>query len=735
MFASLPGALRALVIFSTIAIGMFSLAAQEARAQGATIDWADAGIASQGSLPSGTTATGDDGTVATVEYSVATQGGGSFDPAFAPTFVSYFSGTIGGAQSPLLSGFDDQSYDPRDKVTITISLDRAVTGLQFSLGDIDTGNFIDAVEVLYDDNAAGSFTNAAPTAGFWTTGSSVTRTNDATVDGWRGTANSTTASTNGNINFDFGSQSVQRIRIVYFSYTGSGDPSSQFLAISDFDYDAPGADLSLTKTLIGSPPVSGGSATWRLTASNAATSQLTANNVAVTDTFPSGFTFTSASGDGSFNSGSGVWSVGTLAPGASASLTITGTISSASGTSVTNIAEITASSAFDPDSTVNNGVASEDDYATATFTVQSGRQPGIPPVLSCPAGSSIFDWDAIPGWTDGSTDNTYAFASFGNIRFQISNDGVFLNSANFGGQTPTVHNYYSGGISPAEDSLHMLANQANQAGVATVTITLPRSFTGLQFSIFDVDFGNNQFADRVEVIGSNGGTNVSPILTNSNANYVSGNAVIGDLGSGNAEALGNMVVTFTAPVDTVTIRYGNHTTAPANPGQQGISVHDINVCDPFTTLNVSKVSTVISDPVNGTTNPKAIPGATVEYLITVTNTGASETDADSVVVWDEGPADAKMCLISRSGGPVIFADTDNDDGLIYDYGGTGDVQLDLAVTGDDLEFSSNSGTTFDYVPSADAQGCDSAITDFRVRPGGAFSAGGDFTVTVRYVIE
>ena len=40
------------------------------------------------------------------------------------------------------------------------------------------------------------------------------------------------------------------------------------------------------------------------------------------------------------------------------------------------------------------------------------------------------------------------------------------------------------------------------------------------------------------------------------------------------------------------------------------------------TLSVAKSEVVISDPVNGLTNPKAIPGATVEYTLSITNTGA-----------------------------------------------------------------------------------------------------------------
>jgi len=44
-------------------------------------------------------------------------------------------------------------------------------------------------------------------------------------------------------------------------------------------------------------------------------------------------------------------------------------------------------------------------------------------------------------------------------------------------------------------------------------------------------------------------------------------------------------------------------------------------------LTVLKSSRVVSDPVNGTTNPKAIPGATVEYCITVANASGAATAA------------------------------------------------------------------------------------------------------------
>ena len=55
------------------------------------------------------------------------------------------------------------------------------------------------------------------------------------------------------------------------------------------------------------------------------------------------------------------------------------------------------------------------------------------------------------------------------------------------------------------------------------------------------------------------------------------------------------------------------------------------------TLTLDKRSTVIDDPVNGTTNPKLIPGATVEYCIAVSNASGG-ADANSIAVSDILPA-------------------------------------------------------------------------------------------------
>ena len=51
-------------------------------------------------------------------------------------------------------------------------------------------------------------------------------------------------------------------------------------------------------------------------------------------------------------------------------------------------------------------------------------------------------------------------------------------------------------------------------------------------------------------------------------------------------------------------------------------------------LTVAKSSLVISDPMNGSTNPKAIPGAVVEYTVTVSNAAGATATASNIALTD-----------------------------------------------------------------------------------------------------
>ena len=383
------------------------------------------------------------------------------------------------------------------------------------------------------------------------------------------------------------------------------------------------ADLSLTNVVSAATPNDRVNITYTLTVTNSAASNLTTTGVVVRDLLPSGVQFVSYSGSGTYNSGSGDWSVGTLAPGQSQTLIITAMVTAGDTVTVANPAEVVSSGVVDLDSTPGNGFSGEDDYASASFTVAVSRAAGTAPTLTCAAGSALFDWDA-QAWTAGATSNSYALTGPGTVAFGITNvNGAFLNNATYGGQSPAKQTAVTGGLAGGQNSLEQLVDLTSQSATVDTTITLGSAVPGLQFTIFDVDFSNNQFADKVTVTGTLNGVSVTPTLTNGSANFVIGNSAYGDATSADAQANGNVVVTFTGAVDTVVIKYGNHSYAPTNPGQQGIALHDITICRPVTSITVTKVSSVLSDPVNGTTFPKAIPGAVVEYCILITNSGTA----------------------------------------------------------------------------------------------------------------
>lgn len=422
----------------------------------------------------------------------------------------------------------------------------------------------------------------------------------------------------------------------------------------------PYADLSLTKSVSNAAPAFGTSINYVLSVTNAGASTLTATGVTVQDTLPAGFTFTGASGFGSYNSATGVWTVGSIPAGTTRTLTISGTVAATAGASVTNIAEISASSAFDPDSTPGNSAAGEDDIDSAAFTVSGARVAGTPPTLVCPVGTTIYDWDSV-SWTAGTTSASPSLTAIGTASFNMAiSGGSFLSNATYGGQSPTRQNVVTGGMSPAQYSIFQLVDFTSQAGTVTSTITLPTAVPGAQLRLFDVDYASGQFADRVTVTGTYNGSAVYPVLTNGTANYVVGNSAYGDVLSADSSSDGTVVATFNTPVDSITIEYGSHSLAPANPGQQGMAIHDITFCRPVANLTIAKTSSIVSDPVNGTSNPKAIPGATMRYCLLVTNNGSAT--ATGINVADPLPAATTFVAGSlRSGTSCAGATTIEDD--------------------------------------------------------------------------
>ncbi|HEY0026932.1 MAG TPA: hypothetical protein VGC35_03590 [Allosphingosinicella sp.] len=147
-------------------------------------------------------------------------------------------------------------------------------------------------------------------------------------------------------------------------------------------------------------------------------------------------------------------------------------------------------------------------------------------------------------------------------------------------------------------------------------------------------------------------------------------------------------------------------------------------------LTIVKASQVYSDPVNGTANPKAVPGGVLTYTISVANPGSGTVDSGTLVVLDATPANLQLFVgdLISGGGPLVFQQGSTPSALTYTY-------TSLASTTDDIEFSNNSGSTWTYTPVPNTLGVDPAVTHFRIRPKGAMAGNSSFSVQVRYRVK
>lgn len=414
------------------------------------------------------------------------------------------------------------------------------------------------------------------------------------------------------------------------------------------------ADLSMTKTVSNATPASGNSISYTLSVTNSASSPAAALSVTVLDELPLGVSFVSATGTGAYNSSTGVWTVGNIPVGATRTLTINVTVTAGLGTTIQNGAEVASSSVVDLDSVPGNGSTTEDDDAFVSFTTTGTRTAGIPPTLVCPNGSTLLDWNA-QSWTSGSLTGTANVTNIGAIGFNVTTQGTF--------SVPLQLNATITGGTTGQNSLYQNVEYSTRSQTTTTVVSLPTAVPGAQFTIFDVDYAANDFADKMTITGSYNGSPVSAILTNGITNYVFGNVAIGDVTATDTTNQGNVVATFSSPVDTITIVYGNHTTAPADPDGQAIAINDFTFCNPQTTLSVTKLSSVVSDGVSAS-NPKAIPGAIIRYCILISNSGSATSS--NIVATDTIPANVTYIPGSMLSGTncagAATAEDDNNSG-------------------------------------------------------------------------
>jgi uncharacterized repeat protein (TIGR01451 family) len=151
---------------------------------------------------------------------------------------------------------------------------------------------------------------------------------------------------------------------VTFAPTGAGLDSATLTATSrkgataTLDLTGTGAqqaDLSLAKTVSDSTPNVGDTVFFTVTLANAGPDAAT--NVTVQDLLPIGLSFVSATpSQGTYDSVTGVWTVGTVTPGTPQTLVISAQV--VSPATETNTATISHSDQFDPNTANNTATVS-----------------------------------------------------------------------------------------------------------------------------------------------------------------------------------------------------------------------------------------------------------------------------------------------------------------------------------------------------------------------------------------
>ncbi len=143
----------------------------------------------------------------------------------------------------------------------------------------------------------------------------------------------------------------------------------------------------------------------------------------------------------------------------------------------------------------------------------------------------------------------------------------------------------------------------------------------------------------------------------------------------------------------------------------------------------TKTSAAYWDPVNGFTNPKMIPGAIVNYTITVSNPGTLPITADSIFAIDALPNLVSMIVGdfgAAGSGPISFSPGAST--LTYAFAG-------LASLTDNIDFSSDGGANWTMTPSPGANNADASVTHFRITPKGAMAPGSTFSFIFRALIK
>ncbi len=155
------------------------------------------------------------------------------------------------------------------------------------------------------------------------------------------------------------------------------------------------------------------------------------------------------------------------------------------------------------------------------------------------------------------------------------------------------------------------------------------------------------------------------------------------------------------------------------------TVIDVKLAVTAKTITISTAYATTWDAVNGTHYPKTLPGARQRIATTVTNPDSIAIDSNTVQLNLAVPPRASIALDGDKSG--------NSDFIRFTEGTTpSKVTITYTSPGsatDDVDFSSDGGSSWTYTPVAGSPSSQAAVTNIRLRPRGAMFPTSSFVVS------
>jgi uncharacterized repeat protein (TIGR01451 family) len=496
------------------------------------------------------------------------------------------------------------------------------------------------------------------------------------------------------------------------------------------------ADLGLTKTVDNAAPALGTNVTFTITVTNNGPNNAT--GVVVNDFLPDGLTYVSDDGGGAYVPGTGLWTVGALANGASATLHITATVIDTGA--IDNVASIAASTPLDPnaanDTAQSNLLAPRSADLHMTF--------GANVATANPGGSIIYtltvkNLGQDPAYSVDVQEDFPAFPALNPVSFTAS-QGVYnpatghwdLASLETGSTatlsfTVTAPNFAGNLVNNASTvSLKAASraadpNPADNSASVTVQVLSPATVSATKSVSGSFTEGG---AITYTVVLTNSGAfdqqnNTGPELTDvlpSQLTLVSASATAGtataNLGTntvtwdGVVPAGGSVTVTIHATVKTGTAlqTVTNQATVNYDANGDGTNEAAASSDNPATQPAGDATSFVVVSPASIGTHTKTVSGSfqeggTVTYTVTISNPSATaQLDNPGDEFTDVLPVGLTLVSASASSGTAV-ADVPNRtvhwNGTIAANGGSVTITITAIVnTGTAGSTISNQGTVF-----------------------------------------